>query len=180
MLAFKFLATNQQGKSVKSNQQNSKKTTKTNNQTGSFGQLFSRTNNAQGQAQNNASGRANANHQTSLLNNNAMNLNSKITELNPLFIKPVDMSAQNLLPSKMTIDNLVNLIAQNKVEVFINNNSQMHNVTSFFKSNDSIKELLSKKTVDENINLFQNKQNPVKKNTKTSVNDKFIEFNLYF
>ena len=101
-----------------------------------------------------------------------------VQSFSQLFLKSSDLKMQEIIPQKMTIQNLVDLVKNNKVEVFINHQNEMHNVTHFFKSSKTFKSLINTENQQlniDNINIIR-KQVPVSQNLK--INDKFIQLNL--
>ena len=99
---------------------------------------------------------------------------SQIGSFKQLFIRSTDATLSNSLPQKMTIDDLVNLISDNKIEVFINHQNQMVNVTSFFKPNM----LLETAGMTHEAGSTRQEVRAKANNKQLTVNDKFIEFNL--
>lgn len=68
-----------------------------------------------------------------------------------LFLRTTDISKQNSLPQTMTVDKLINMVQNNKIEVFINHDNKMLNVTEFFKSNQSVGEFIGKQKAEGGI-----------------------------
>ena len=99
-----------------------------------------------------------ASQKSQIKNQKSNNINKGMQNqtFNKLFLKSTGSVNQNNLPQKMSMENLLKMISEDKLEVFINHENQMINVTKFFKSNLMSEDLGFMSKDFENSNLIEN------------------------
>ena len=107
--------------------------------------------------------------------------NKKIENFTQLFIKSTENAKPASFPEKINLNNLLNLINENKIEVYIYSDSKMQNITSFFKSEKNIQNLIKEqgqKFEKENVHIYRNEIKKDNKEIKNNVNDAFLMYSF--
>jgi hypothetical protein len=103
--------------------------------------------------------------------------NGQISAFGQLYLKTTNTTVKNALPTRMSLENLTNLVSNGQVEVFLNNHrDKMQNVTEHFRKGTS---LFTTSTQQKNINETPQRNTLQMKSTasqKQSVNEKFVAF----
>ncbi|MDD4157659.1 MAG: hypothetical protein PHY08_13930, partial [Candidatus Cloacimonetes bacterium] len=108
-----------------------------------------------------------------------------------LKINNQDINNKVEFPQKISLNNLINLASENKIEIFVNDHNTMYDVTPFFKSINTLKKVLNIEGSSNNeINLSQlrlinqgEKELPksslsLSGKDKKNINNQFIQLNI--